>query len=108
MNNTTTKNVLLGIFFTGFAADIFYFPASSDIRYFILIFLWWTVTYTLRIRSEVTFKLALGLLGLLIIFFIFAKESGVMERIATWIYLLLVYGVVQQFLEIRKEKVSKN
>jgi hypothetical protein len=98
--------LLLG-FLIGVILDLLNFQTPSDIRIFSLIFLWVLTVRTFHFKSDMTFKLALGFLGLLLIFFIFARGSLITERIAVWIYLCLVVGVVQQFFELRKEsKVS--
>lgn len=104
MSTKTLRNIFLGVFFTGFAADIFYFPGSSDLRYVFLLFIWWVCVYMFKLKSKITFILALIMVGLLFIFYVFSKESPTMERIASWVYLLSVFGIIQQFVEINGEK----
>jgi hypothetical protein len=104
MDEKTTRNIVIGIFFLGLSLDLFYFPAASDFRYALLIFLWWVAIYMFKLKSRVTFLLAAALICMLFIFYLFAKDSPIMERMATWVYLLGVFGIIQQFFEIRKEK----
>lgn len=99
LNNSLT---FLSIFIIAIVADLFLFSQSSDIRYVLLIVFWLIVVRVLRLQSDATFKLTLGLLGGLFLFFIFDNKSLITERIATWIYLFLWVGVIQQLLELRK------
>jgi len=99
LNNSLT---FLSIFFIAIVADLFFFAQSSDIRYALLILYWLFVVRALRFQSDATFKLTLGLLGALFLFFIFDRTSLVTEKIATWIYLFLWVGVIQQWLELKK------
>jgi hypothetical protein len=101
-NNIQIK--LLSFFLIGLVTDILYFPVVSDIRYFSLLFIWFMLVQFFRLTSVESFKLVLGLLFLLFIFYLFDKDSQTNERIATWIYLLLLFGVIQQFIELNKEK----
>lgn len=94
------------IFLFGLLADLFYFKVGSDFRLFPLLVLWILVLRIYRFRSDMTFKLALLFLSLLFVSFIVKRESFINERISTWIYVILVLGVVQQFLELRHIKVK--
>lgn len=100
-----SKNRILlpAIFFIGASVDLFYFQVSSDLRLFLLIALWVVVTRIYGLKSDSTFKLALGFLGLLFVFFIFNRNDPVTDKITTWIYLLLIVGVIQQFVEIKNK-----
>jgi len=90
------------IFAIAIFADLFLFAQSSDVRYALLILFWLIIVRTLRLQSDATFKLTLGFLGILFLFFIFDRTSLVTEKIATWIYLFLWVGVIQQWLELKK------
>lgn len=95
------------IFYTGVALDVFYFNFPSDFRYILLLFIWLLILKTLKANSIMSFKLSLGFLALLFVFFIFVRKSNVNERIAAWIYLTMVVGIIQQFFELVKEKSQK-
>lgn len=96
--------IIFGIFFTVLAADIFFFTVSSDFRYLFLAVLWIIIVKYFKFRSDMTFKLALGILSILFVFFIFFRESSVIEKLATWVYLTLLIGVLQQLVEFRNRK----
>lgn len=100
---STLHYILYGSFFTILALDLLYFPATSDIRYFILGLLWFFITATYRLKSTHTILVVLGLIILLFFFYLFDRNSQITERIATWIYILLFFGLIQQIVEIRKQ-----
>lgn len=91
----------LGAFIIGILGDIFYFKTSSDFRFFPFLFLWISILKFYRFKSNSTFKVSLVFLILLFIFFVFARNSPTTEKIATYIYLFLVVGVIHQFAELR-------
>ena len=92
----------LSIFAVAIFADLFVFAQSSDVRYALLILFWLYIVRALRFQSDATFKLTLGLLGGLFLFFVFDRTSPTTEKIATLIYLFLWVGVIQQLLDMRK------
>lgn len=101
--------LLLTIFFVGLFVDNFLLPSSTlsittDIRLLLLLLFWLWIVRIFRFTSIATFKLTLVILIVLSILFIFAPEHKSVERMASWVYMLLVTGVVQQFFESRKEK----
>lgn len=100
--------LLLGIFFIGLSSDLFLFAIPSDFRYAALILFWIIIARVKHLKSEYTFKLALGILGLLFVFFILQRESLTTDRIATWFYLIIFVGIIQQFFELsREQRASK-
>lgn len=98
------KLVLLTLFFAGVFADVFFLHFPSDWRFLFLIILWAYLTKLYKFRSVVTFKITLVFLGALLISFIFLNDIYSNERIATWIYLFLIFGLVQQFKELKLVK----
>ena len=94
--------VLFSIFFALLALDILYFPATSDIRYIVLGTVWFFVARTANLKSIHTVLVVLGLMGLLLFFYLFDRTSQATERIATLIYLLLLFSFVQQTVEVAK------
>ena len=102
------QGLLLTVFFLGFLADVFFFPSTlsyaSDIRLLILSLLWLLICKTARFSSIATFKITLVFLGFLSVLFIFFREHTSVERIASWVYIYLAIGIVQQLLESRKEQ----
>src|SRR3989344_397819 len=100
--------LLLTIFFVGLFIDNFLLPSSTlsiatDIRLLLMLLFWIVIVRIFRFTSVATFKLTLVVLIVLSFLFIFTPEYKPVERLASWVYVLLVTGVVQQFFESRKE-----
>lgn len=90
-------------FFLGVLIDLINFQENSDPRIFLLTFLGIIILRVYRLKSDSTFKIAFAFLVLLFIFFVTARGNLVTDRIAVWLYITMIVGVVQQFLEFRKE-----
>ena len=101
------QGLLLTVFFLGYFADVFFFPSAlsyaSDIRLLILSLLWLLICKLAHFSSIATFKVTLLFLILLSILFIFFREHASVERVASWVYIFLAIGIVQQFIESRKK-----
>jgi len=99
--------LLISVFFLGYFADVFLFwqklDWGSDIRLFLLAGLWILIGKMFRLTSIATFKITLVFLLILSVFFIVTKDYPAVERMASWVYIFLVIGVIQQFLESRKK-----
>lgn len=109
--NNKFRNVLFFLFCIGVIIDVFYMSSlpmsySSDLRIFFLLAVWLFVEKIWKFGSVATFKVALVFLVVLFFLFTFFRTQPSVERVATWIYLLLLIGIIQQFLEIRKEKTK--
>lgn len=104
--------LLFFLFGIWFLVDVFFIIPTqdygSDARIFLLVFLWIIAAKIIHLRSTETFKLTLAFLILLAFLFIFFPKHTSMERIATYVYIYLFAGIVQQFLELRKEKLKKS
>ncbi len=86
--------------------DVFFFPVSSDARIFGILFLYIVLTKRLRWQSRTTFILALIVFLLLFILYLFTDPAAfyqplipATERLAVWVYLFLVIGVIQKWRE---------
>ncbi len=86
--------------------DVFFFPVSSDVRIFGVLFLYIVLTRRLHWRSRTTFILALILFLLSFILYLFTDSVRfheplipATERVAVWMYLFLVIGVIQKWRE---------
>lgn len=105
-NNSTS--LLLLIFLVGFVVDVFFYPIpvmlnwESDFRLFLVVFIWILTVKLSHFSSRATFKVALGFLILLFTLFLFFSSHPAIERIASWIYIFLLMGIIQQFFELRK------
>lgn len=102
--------LLLMVFFIGFIADIFFIVPiqsykdwGSDARLFILLILWIIVVKVSRFTSIATFRLTLLFLAVLSFLFIFFREYHSTERVASWVYIYLATGVIQQLFEARRK-----
>lgn len=96
--------ILVGGFTVGILIDFFNYQDNSDIRLFFLLALGILVSRVLRLKSDATFKFALFFLVLLFVFFISSRESEITERIAVWLYFILIIGIVQQFFEFKNNR----
>lgn len=96
---------LLMIFSTGFIADVFFIPTTfdirSDIRLFFLLALWIFLSRISHFTSQATFKVTIGFLIILCFLFLFFHTDLSIERVASWMYVFLLIGVIQQFFELR-------
>lgn len=106
----TLRLLLLLVYIAGFIADIFviklkliYTDWDSDIRLFSLLLLWLVIGRAYHFTSLTTFKLSLCFLVIFSFIFIFFRDHPSIERIASWIYIYLAVGLVQQVFERRKK-----
>lgn len=87
-------------------SDVFFFPISADVRIFGILFLYIVLTKRLRWHSRTTFILTLILFLLSFTLYLFTDPARLhevlipaTERLAVWVYLLLVIGVIQKWRE---------
>lgn len=78
-------------------------PIPSDIRLFLLLFLWLLIIHLFSFKSTATFKVALGFLAVLFFIFLFARNNPSLDRLSTWVYFFLLIGIIQQFREIASQ-----
>ena len=103
------RTFLYLFFFIGFLADVFFIKREntytdwgSDVRLFLLLFLWLFIWKILHYTSFTTFKLAGLFLTFLSAFFIFFRDHSSVERLASWVYIYLATGVIQQLFEVKR------
>lgn len=102
-------SILLTFFFIGFIGDVFFLSTATldfigDVRLFSLVIFWLIISKFFRLTSIATFKLTLVFLIILFFLFIFFRDKPFVERVASWIYVYIFVGVVQQLYEARKQK----
>lgn len=102
--------LLLLVYIAGFITDVFiikpkliYTDWNADIRLFGLLFLWLAIGRILHFTSLITLKLTMCFLAIFSFVFIFFCDHPSVERIASWIYIYMAVGVVQQVFEGSKE-----
>lgn len=104
--------LLLTAFLIGFFVDVFFFPAAlnnglgygSDLRLLFLSLFWLGIGRIAHFSSIATFKITLVFLAVLSFMFVFFPTHISIERIASWVYVYLAIGVVQQLFESRKNQ----
>lgn len=100
--------VLLLLFFAGFIYDVFFivpaFALVSDMRLFSLLLLWIFLSKISNFNGTATFKITLIFTCILSVLFIFYRDNPSIERLASWVYIYLATGVIQQLLEARSSK----
>ncbi len=86
--------------------DVFFFSVSSDIRIFGILGIYSFLIRWYRWKSTSTFVLILILFLLAYILFVFTDPAAfyqplvpATERLAVWVYLFLVIGVIQKWRE---------
>lgn len=93
--------------------DVFFFQRSSDWRTFPILIFYTFLVIRNKFRSNITFFICLFLFALIYIQFVFSSPSTFEiqypvvpfgEKIAVWLYLLLVVGVIQKWRELGREK----
>jgi hypothetical protein len=86
--------------------DVLLFAQSSDIRIFAILFLYIFFVKKYRIKSTITYILALFFLFLAFIQFIFSNQnifidpgpaSPISERMAVWVFLFMIIGIVHKW-----------
>lgn len=90
---------LITLFFVGVMTDVFYLNRSYDLLLLLLVGMWVLVVRLYQFKSAITFKVVLICLLFLITLFILVPSQSSSERLTTWIYLLLIVGIVQQWRE---------
>lgn len=107
-NNSYIEILLLCIFIVGCIVDMFFIPPTFDLgsdgRLFALVALWIFVSKLSGFNSMATFKISIGFLIILFIYFIFFPANPAIERVGSFLYMFLLIGVVQQFFEKRKQR----
>lgn len=96
---THFRFILITIFILGVIVDIFT-NSHSDMNLLLLCALWVLVIKLFKFNSAITFKGTLIFLILLFALFIMGPDQKSIERIATWIFLFLALGIIQQFREV--------
>lgn len=90
---------LITIFFIGVIVDIFS-NVNSDMSLLLLCALWILAIKLFNFKSATTFIVTLAFLVALFFFFLISPDQKSIERAATWIFLFLALGIVQQFREV--------
>lgn len=97
-------------FFSGFIVDVFFIKVEdtytdwvSDLRLFLLLALWILIVKVYRFSGLKTLKLAFAFLSILSLIFIFSGSNSYTERLASWVYIYLATGVIQQLIELRRK-----
>lgn len=88
------------------AGDVFFFPVNSDARIFGILLLYSILTKRLHWRSQTTFIVTLVLFLSSFLLYVFTDPATfhqplvpATERLAVWVYLFLVIGVIQKWRE---------
>lgn len=97
----TDKNqlIILPILFLALFLDIFALVGVSDIRFFGITGIFLISVFLYQIDSKFTFILCLLLLIIMYISFLSSGPSVFTEKVAVWIVLFLIVGILQQWYE---------
>jgi FkbM family methyltransferase len=76
----------------------------SDFIFFGLLFLYIVLAIFYKLKSNITFLLCLILLGIMYCEFLLYGPAQKTEKSSVWIFLFLIVGIVQQWIETKDEK----
>lgn len=79
--------------------DSFFAKTSSDLVTFGVLLLYIFFSRAYRWKSRVTFLICLGLLIAMFISFVFSYASVATEKLAVWMFLFIVVGIIQAWRE---------
>lgn len=97
---TEQYRLIIFIALTGFVlADIYLSPTTSDITFFSIIMLFVISAYFYKLKSKVSFAVCLVLLFLMYGSFLISGTSDITEKIAVWLFIFMLVGIIQQWLE---------
>lgn len=92
-------------FLCGIFADLFIYSTPSDFRLFLLLGLWILTVKFNHFKSKTTFIIALQVLTIMFIANVFfVQEVYLIERAASWLYFLLLVGILHQIFELKSSK----
>ena len=89
------NNVVISLLSFMVLVDIFMIPRMSDVRTYGTLFLYAIDTWVIERKSKTTFIGCLALLLLMYVLYLFTGTSEQTEKVAVWLFLLLLIGVVQ-------------
>lgn len=79
--------------------DSFFGKTSSDLVTFGVLFLYISFSRVYQWRSKTTFLICLGLLVAMFISFVFSYTSMATEKLAVWMFLFIIVGIIQEWRE---------
>ena len=87
--------------------DSYFFVESSDLRIFGILFIYIIFLKIFKLKSKTTFLISLFLFVIVFIQFVFSNPSSYIdgsvappaERIAVWVFMLMLIGIFQKFKE---------
>lgn len=97
-----SRYLFLALAFFGILFEIIYLPVSIDSILIILILIWAITVYRFKLKGEFSIKVALILLPLCP-FLLSRKQDFLAEKVAVWVFLFLVVGVLGMVWEGRKQ-----
>lgn len=77
--------------------DSLFIKNSSDFVMFGTVLLYVVFAHFVGMKSKTTFLLCLGLLSMMFVYFLFTRASIATEKLAVWLYLFLIVGIIQQW-----------
>jgi hypothetical protein len=101
--NEKNKVILYTLLLVALAGDIFFSSEGSDFHFFGLTGMTLITNLFYKLKSKYIFILCLILLILMYIYFLAQGTSPMTEKVAVWIVLFMVVGIVQQWFENEKK-----
>lgn len=94
-NRRVVLVLLIGIIFV----DSFFAKTSSDVVTFGVLLVYGISAKSYRLKARETFLLCLGLLGAMFVSFLFSAASIPTEKLAVWLFLFMIVGIIQAWRE---------
>lgn len=95
------KNTILFALFAIIASDIFLLKSSSDVLRFSVLFGYFLACKFYSLKSVFTYTINALLLVIIFILYIFTSAGTMTEKTSVWFVLILLFGVIQHWSEIR-------
>lgn len=101
--NWLRENPLFTFLIMGFwiIADVYIYPYGRDLRLVYGFVFWYLATRRTKGSSTMTFRAALAVFCLMVVSYIVKGTAAQTERLAVWVYLLVLFGVIRQWFALR-------
>ncbi len=98
------KYILILLFFFTLFFDLQHYANDNDVTLLIILLLGFFLTYIYQLESRVTFIFSGFLLFVFCWQVVNKSDPILLGRITLWVYFFIVFGVIQQFFELKKKK----
>lgn len=100
--NEKYKAIILFIIIGLLASDIFLSSNASDIKFYGITIFFFITAFFYQLKSRVTFIICLVLFCIMYLDFLISGLAGpskITEKVAVWLFLFMLVGILQQWKE---------